>query len=44
MSNHDAVYQNIADVMLNGGQISTNMYEGLKTIEIIDKIYTQINL
>lgn len=42
MSNHDAIYNNLADVMLNGGQIATNMFEGLKTVEIIDKIYTEI--
>lgn len=39
MSNHDLVYQNLVDVLLNGGEISTNMFEGLKTVEIIDKIY-----
>jgi UDP-N-acetyl-2-amino-2-deoxyglucuronate dehydrogenase len=42
MSNHDKVYENLADVMLNGGQISTNMFEGLKTVEIIDKIYNSM--
>lgn len=40
MSNHDKIYENLVDVMINGGQISTNMFEGLKTVEIIDKIYT----
>jgi predicted dehydrogenase len=43
MSNHDLVYQNLVDVMLNGGQISTNMFEGLKTVEIIEKIYNSLN-
>jgi predicted dehydrogenase len=42
MSNHDKVYENVADVLLNGGQITTNMFEGLKTVEIIDKIYYKI--
>lgn len=42
MSNHDSVYENVADVLLHGGQITTNMFEGLKTVEIIDKIYQQI--
>lgn len=42
MSNHDKVYENVADVLLHGGQITTNMFEGLKTVEIIDKIYQQI--
>lgn len=40
MSNHDKVYQNVIDVLKNGGAISTNSFEGLKTVEIIDKIYT----
>ncbi len=40
MSNHDKVYENIAEVLNNQGVISTNGFEGLKTVEIIDKIYT----
>lgn len=40
MSNHDKVYENLVDVLTNHGTISTNGYEGLKTVEIIDKIYT----
>jgi UDP-N-acetyl-2-amino-2-deoxyglucuronate dehydrogenase len=39
MSNHDLIYINLVDVLVNGGSISTNSYEGLKTVEIIDKIY-----
>ncbi len=39
MSNHDKVYENVVDVLLNGSPISTNPYEGLKTVEIISKIY-----
>lgn len=39
MSNHDLVYENLVDVLSNGGIISTNSFEGLKTVEIIDKIY-----
>lgn len=39
MSNHDKVYENIVDVLSNGGSISANAFEGLKTVEIIDKIY-----
>ncbi|MCP3930713.1 MAG: Gfo/Idh/MocA family oxidoreductase [Bacteroidetes bacterium] len=42
MSNHDMIYQNLVDVLSNGGSISTNMFEGLKTVEIIDKIYAEI--
>lgn len=39
MSNHDKVYENVIDVLQNGGSISTNSFEALKTVEIIDKIY-----
>lgn len=40
MSNHDKVYENVVDVLNNGSAISTNSFEGLKTVEIIDKIYS----
>jgi UDP-N-acetyl-2-amino-2-deoxyglucuronate dehydrogenase len=40
MSNHDKVYENVLEVLLNQGKIATNGFEGLKTVEIIDKIYT----
>jgi UDP-N-acetyl-2-amino-2-deoxyglucuronate dehydrogenase len=40
MSNHDKVYENVVDVLLNKGTIGTNGFEGLKTVEIIDKIYS----
>ena len=39
MSNHDKVYENLTDVLLNGAPISTSAFEGLKTIEIIEKVY-----
>ena len=39
MSNHDKVYENLIDVLENGGSIATNGLEGLKTVEIIEKIY-----
>jgi len=42
MSNHDKVYDNLIDVIQNGGSISTNSFEGLKTVEIIDKIYQSV--
>ncbi|NII24088.1 Gfo/Idh/MocA family oxidoreductase [Pseudoflavitalea sp. X16] len=44
MSNHDKVYQNLADVLTGNGVIATNGFEGLKTVEIIDKIYTAMQL
>jgi UDP-N-acetyl-2-amino-2-deoxyglucuronate dehydrogenase len=40
MSNHDKVYKNVIEVLRDGGIIATNGFEGLKTVEIIDKIYT----
>lgn len=40
MSNHDKVYKNVIEVLSNGGVIATNGFEGLKTVEIIDKIYS----
>jgi predicted dehydrogenase len=43
MSNHDKIYENVIDVLQNGATISTNSFEGLKTVEIIDKIYSSVN-
>lgn len=40
MSNHDKVYANVIDVLTNNGIIATNGFEGLKTVEIINKIYS----
>ena len=40
MSNHDKIYENLIDVLQNGGSISTNVFEGLKTVEIIERIYS----
>ncbi|MCB1646709.1 MAG: hypothetical protein KDI36_14715, partial [Pseudomonadales bacterium] len=39
MSNHDHVYENVIAVLEQNGQIGTSGYEGLKTVEIIEKIY-----
>jgi UDP-N-acetyl-2-amino-2-deoxyglucuronate dehydrogenase len=39
MSNHDKVYDNLIEVLQNNAAISTNSYEGLKTVELIEKIY-----
>jgi UDP-N-acetyl-2-amino-2-deoxyglucuronate dehydrogenase len=44
MSNHDKVYQNVIDVLINNGVISTNFFEGLKTVEIIEKIYSSARI
>ncbi len=40
MSNHDKVYKNVIEVLNHKGVIATNGFEGLKTVEIIDKIYS----
>ncbi len=42
MSNHDLVYKNIIDVLNNHGVIATTGFEGLKTVEIIERIYHAI--
>ena len=42
MSNHNMVYENVVEVLTNHGVIATNGFEGLKTVEIIDKIYKAI--
>lgn len=39
MSNHDKVYENVIEVLSNNGKIATNGFEGLKTVEIIARIY-----
>lgn len=39
MSNHDKVYENLVEVLQKNMAISTSAFEGLKTVEIIDKIY-----
>lgn len=39
MSNHDKVYTNLIDVLNGKGSIATSGMEGMKTVEIIAKIY-----
>ncbi|MCY2987491.1 MAG: Gfo/Idh/MocA family oxidoreductase [Planctomycetota bacterium] len=39
MSNHDKVYENVVNVLLHNAAIVANALEGLKTVEIIEKIY-----
>ena len=39
MSNHGEVYKNLIDVINNNAVISTSSFEGLKTVEAIEKIY-----
>jgi predicted dehydrogenase len=39
MSNHDKVYKNVVDVINNNAAMVANSHDGLKTVEIIEKIY-----
>ncbi len=39
MSNHDKVYDNVIDVLQNNAPHTTSAFEGLKSVEIIEKIY-----
>jgi predicted dehydrogenase len=38
-ANHGYVYENIVDTLLHQGSITTNALEGLKVVEIIEKVY-----
>ncbi len=42
MSNHDLVYDNVADVLLRGGSITTSAFDGLKTVDVIERIYAAV--
>ena len=44
MSNHDSVYKNVSEVLENSGVVTTNSYEGLKTVDIIEKIYDSMGV
>ena len=39
MSNHDKVYKNVLDVINNNAVMAASSHDGLKTVEIIEKIY-----
>ncbi len=39
MSNHDKVYENVVNVLTKNESIATNSFEGMKTVEIIERIY-----
>jgi UDP-N-acetyl-2-amino-2-deoxyglucuronate dehydrogenase len=39
MSNHDKVYDNLIQVLTQNAPITTSSFEGMKTVEIIQKIY-----
>jgi predicted dehydrogenase len=39
MSNHDKVYKNLVDVINNKAPMAASSYDGLRTVQIIEKIY-----
>ncbi len=43
MSNHEKVYENVIDVLTKGGTIAANAFEGMKTVEIIERIYNSMS-
>jgi predicted dehydrogenase len=43
MSNHERVYENVIDVLTSGGTIAANAYEGMKTVDIIERIYESMD-
>ncbi len=40
MSNHDKVYDNLIEVLLHNGTMTTSAWDGLKTVSAIEKIYS----
>jgi predicted dehydrogenase len=42
MSNHDKVYENLVSVFRSDNEAATVGYEGLKTVEIIEDIYSAV--
>jgi hypothetical protein len=44
MSNHEMVYANVIDVLTKGGTIAANAFEGMKTVEIIERIYQSMEI
>ena len=40
MSNHDKVYASLIDTLQNGTPFYTHAFEGVKTVEIIERIYS----
>jgi len=44
MSNHDKVYENLVIALRNSPPSLSNAYDGLKTIETIEKIYNSVSL
>lgn len=44
MSNHDKVYENLIEVLQHKGKMTASSHDGLKTVEIIEKIYAASEL
>ena len=44
MSNHDKVYQNVIGVLTSNHAVATSGLEGLKTVEVIERVYAQANI
>lgn len=42
MSNHDKVIENVIEVIENHGKIAVDGYEAIKTVDLIEKIYANI--
>jgi predicted dehydrogenase len=43
MSNHDKVFENVVDVLRGQASIATTAEEGLKTVDLIERIYRSIS-
>ena len=41
--NHHYVIENVIDVLNNNKQISTTVYEGMKVVDIIERIYNSVD-
>jgi len=44
MSNHDKVYENLAKALQDENHPFSNAYDGLKTVETIERIYNSVSL
>ncbi len=42
MSNHDKVYQNVIDSLMNGGKVAVNGIDGMATTEVIEAAYKSV--
>ena len=39
MSNHDKIFENVVDVLHGKADIATTAEEGMKTVELVERIY-----